>query len=176
MLRVCALSVKEGYSHFLYGGNEGVAERLRDRLVGLFPGLNVVGTYTPPFRPLSADEEGELSQLISRLRPDIIWVGLSTPKQERFVAEYLHKLDTTLMFAVGAAFDFHTGKFQESPEWVKVIGMRWFHRLCQEPRRLWKRYLFNNPRFVASILLQIVGLRKYDLIGESPERLAPSRD
>ena len=164
MIRVCACSVRNGYRHFLYGGNVGVAERLKNCLVDRFPGLNIVGTYTPPFRPLSTVEEDELSQLVSRLKPDVFWVGLSTPKQERFVAEYLNKLDTTLMFAVGAAFDIHTGKIRESPEWVKVMGMQWFHRLYQEPRRLWKRYLLNNPRFLASAFLQCTGLRKYDLV------------
>jgi N-acetylglucosaminyldiphosphoundecaprenol N-acetyl-beta-D-mannosaminyltransferase len=105
------------------------------------------------------------------LKPDIFWVGLSTPKQERFVAEYLPKLDTTLMFTVGAAFDIHSGGIQESPSWVKAIGMQWFHRLCQEPRRLWKRYLFNNSRFIINILMQLFGLRNYDLYSPS---LAPS--
>jgi N-acetylglucosaminyldiphosphoundecaprenol N-acetyl-beta-D-mannosaminyltransferase len=171
MLRVCELSLKKGYTHFLYGGNVGVAEKLRDCLVRQFPGLNVVGTYTPPFRPLSAIEVSELSELVSRLKPDIFWVGLSTPKQERFVAEYLHKLDTKLMFAVGAAFDIHIGKIQESPEWVKAIGMQWFHRLCQEPGRLWKRYLLNNPRFVAGVFLQFAGLRKYELAARSASPL-----
>lgn len=163
MLRVCEVSLKKGYTHFFYGGNVGVAEELRDCMTRKFPGLKVLGTYTPPFRPLSAAEEAELSELVSRSKPDILWVGLSTPKQERFAAEYLHKLDTTLMFAVGAAFDIHSGRIQESPMWLKAIGMQWFHRLCQEPRRLWKRYLFNNSRFVARILMQFFHLMNYDL-------------
>jgi N-acetylglucosaminyldiphosphoundecaprenol N-acetyl-beta-D-mannosaminyltransferase len=161
MLRVCELSVKKGYRHFLYGGNVGVAETLKACLVRQFPGLRVVGTYTPPFRPLREAEVAALSDLLSRLKPDIFWVGLSTPKQERFVAEYLHRLDTKLMFAVGAAFDIHIGRIRESPEWVKAIGMQWFHRLLQDPGRLWKRYCFNNPGFVARIFLQFAGLRKY---------------
>jgi N-acetylglucosaminyldiphosphoundecaprenol N-acetyl-beta-D-mannosaminyltransferase len=167
MLRVCELSVTNGYTHFFYGGNVGVAEQLRDSLVRRFPGLNVVGTYTPPFRPLLGTEAAELSRLISQLKPDIFWVGLSTPKQEKFMAEYLHKMDTKLMFAVGAAFDIHTGKIRESPEWVKTIGMQWLHRLCQDPGRLWRRYLVNNPRFLASMFLQFTGLKKFRLTAPS---------
>lgn len=173
MLRACGMSVKKGYTHFLYGGNTGVAQKLKDTLETKFPGLKIVGTYTPPFRPFTPAEAAELSALVSRLKPDMFWVGLSTPKQERFCAEYLQKLETKLMFAVGAAFDIHIGKVNESPRWVKVIGMQWFHRLCQEPKRLWKRYLFNIPRFLVKIALQFAGFKKLSLAAPSSEAGAP---
>jgi N-acetylglucosaminyldiphosphoundecaprenol N-acetyl-beta-D-mannosaminyltransferase len=162
MMEVCSVSVERGYTHFLYGGVEGVADRLKSELTTKFPGLNVVGTYTPPFRPLNASENAELQATISKLRPDFFWVGLSTPKQERFMAEYLSKLDAKVMVGVGAAFDIHTGRAQDSPDWVKSAGLQWLHRLLQEPSRLWKRYLINNPIFMYKMTSQLLGLTKYE--------------
>jgi N-acetylglucosaminyldiphosphoundecaprenol N-acetyl-beta-D-mannosaminyltransferase len=155
--------VSRGFTHFLYGGAPGVAEDLKRNLEVRFPGLRVVGTYTPPFRPLSMDEHFDLVQQVNSAKPDIIWVGLSTPKQERFMAEYVSKFDASLMLGVGAAFDLHTGRMIDSPEWVKKSGMQWAHRLLQDPRRLWKRYLVNNPKFLMAISAQLLGLRHYQL-------------
>jgi N-acetylglucosaminyldiphosphoundecaprenol N-acetyl-beta-D-mannosaminyltransferase len=149
------------YTHFLCGGKEHVAEELRERLIARFPWAKVVGTFTPPFRELDGREEAELLERVHGLRPDIVWVGISTPKQERFMRQYLHRLDTTLMFGVGAAFDYHTGRIEDSPQWVKTAGLQWVHRLLQDPRHLWRRYLRNNPAFVWHIALQLTGLRKY---------------
>jgi N-acetylglucosaminyldiphosphoundecaprenol N-acetyl-beta-D-mannosaminyltransferase len=162
MLNVCAASIEKGHTHFLYGGNDGVAEQLKQVLTARFPGLKIVGTYTPPFRPLNAAENAELQSEISRLRPDFFWVGLSTPKQERFMAEYLSILDAKIMVGVGAAFDIHTGRAKDSPDWVKAAGMQWLHRLLQEPSRLWKRYLINNPIFVYKMASQLLGFTRYD--------------
>lgn len=153
------------YTHFLYGGEEGVAEQLRERFTRSYPWAHILGTYTPPFRDLNAEEEGSLVARIRELKPDIIWVGISTPKQERFMHRYLHLLDTTLMFGVGAAYDFHTGRILDAPQWIKTIGMQWMHRLLQDPRRLWKRYLRNNPAFLWHIALQLSGLRQYPATG-----------
>lgn len=163
MLTVARRSELKGWSHFLYGGEDGVAEKLRDVLCSRFPSMNIVGTYTPPFRRLTREEELVLIRVLDRVRPDIVWVGLSTPKQERFMAEYLPLLNTTLMIGVGAAFDFHTGRIADSPLWVKRCGLQWLHRLIQEPSRLWRRYLFNNPRFLIEAGLQLAGVRRYEL-------------
>lgn len=163
MLAVCEMTVATGGRHFFYGGAEGVAEELRERLEEQFPGIRIVGSYTPPFRPLNEDEEKELVERVARAKPDIIWVGLSTPKQERFMSEWLDRLDTTLMFGVGAAFDFHTGRVRQAPPWMRRSGLEWFFRLCCEPRRLWRRYLRNNPRFVLRAGLQTLGLKRYSL-------------
>lgn len=163
MLEVCAMSVAKGYTHFLYGGADGVAEQLKAALLSKFPGLRIVGTYTPPFRPLNEAEKEDLCARVSSATPDIFWVGLSTPKQERFMAEYLPRLDTRVMVGVGAAFDVHTGRIQDAPDWVKNAGLQWLHRLGQEPGRLWKRYLYNNPRFVLKMTSQLLGLSKYPL-------------
>ncbi len=156
MLEVCRRSVAAGQTHFLYGGAAGVAEELKRRLRREFPEIRIVGTFTPPFRPLTPAEEEQLLEQVARAKPDIFWVGLSTPKQERFMAAYLPKLDTRVMLGVGAAFDFHTGRAQDAPGWVKRSGLQWLHRLSQDPRRLWRRYLINNPVFVAKFIRQLL--------------------
>jgi N-acetylglucosaminyldiphosphoundecaprenol N-acetyl-beta-D-mannosaminyltransferase len=163
MLDVCEASARRGFAHFFYGGARGVAEELRSKLTGCFPGLRVVGTFEPPFRPLNAQEAETLKRQVEACQPDMMWVGLSTPKQEKFMAEYLPKLSVTLMAGVGAAFDFHTGRLKQAPRWMQNAGLEWVFRLCMEPRRLWRRYLTNNPRFVALALTQLLGLRHYPL-------------
>ena len=162
MLSVCARSVEHGFTHFLYGGKTEVAEQLKKNLERMFPGIKVVGTYTPPFRPLNEEEKQDLQNVIQKLRPDIIWVGLSTPKQEVFMSENIDVLACKIMIGVGAAFDIHTGTVSDAPGWVKQAGLQWLHRLCQEPSRLWRRYLINNSGFVWKILLQFCGLRRYE--------------
>jgi len=165
MLDVCAWSETSGCRHFFFGGAQGVAEELRDKLTARFPRLQVVGCYTPPFRPLNPDEERDLQKRVQAAKPDIFWVGLSTPKQEKFMAEYIHKLDVTLMIGVGAAFDFHTGRVKQAPLWMQRSGLEWFYRVYQEPRRLAMRYLKNNPRFLLKVAGQLSGVRKYELGG-----------
>ncbi len=162
--------------HFFYGGAPGIAEELKASLVSRFPWVSVVGTYTPPYCDLSADEESDLIARVSEVRPDIIWVGISTPRQELFMARYLARLDTKLMFGVGAAFDYHTGRIRDCDEWIKQVGMQWLHRLLQDPKRLWKRYLRNNPAFLWHITCQFAGLRKTapSLRVSAPKRSAPS--
>ena len=128
-----------------------------------FRDLQVVGCHTPPFRPLAAAEKMQLQEMIRAARPDILWVGLSTPKQERFMAEFLPQLEVTLMIGVGAAFDFHAGRLKQAPRWMQRSGLEWFYRLCQEPRRLARRYLQNNPLFLLKIAGQFLGLKRYSL-------------
>ncbi len=149
------------YTHFLYGGKDGIAEELAAGFAAQFPWARIVGTWTPPFRDLLPSEEQKLIATIDRLKPDIIWVGISTPKQDKFMQKYLARFETTLMFGVGAAFDFHTGRIRDCSNWIKLAGLQWLHRLLQDPRRLWRRYLRNNPAFLWCIALQLTGLRKY---------------
>jgi len=163
MLRLCELSVSTGLKHFFYGGAEGVTELLKQRLVQRFPALQVVGTYTPPFRALNAEEEQHLAELVAKTQPHFFWVGLSTPKQEKFMASYVNRLDAAVFLGVGAAFDFHAGRVRQAPRWMQRSGLEWFFRLCTEPRRLWKRYLKNNPLFVGRAFCQLTGLRKYPM-------------
>jgi len=160
MLEMCALP---GCRHFLYGGSNGTVHLLKKRLEVLVPGVQIVGVYEPPWRPLNPEEEKELFTLVKQSQPDIFWVGLSTPKQEKFMAAYLPKLATTLMVGVGAAFDIHSGRLKQAPRWMQRSGLEWFYRLCQEPRRLWRRYLANNPRFLFWAACQLLRLKKFTL-------------
>jgi len=148
-------------AHFLYGGVEGVAAELRDRLKRDFPAARIVGAVTPPFHDLSSAEQDDFVAAIAELKPDIIWIGLGCPKQELFMSRYLPLLDTRLMFGVGAAFDFHTGRIRHCAPWIKRAGLHWLHRLIQNPRRLWRRALFIIPTFLCHIVLQLTGLRRY---------------
>ena len=163
MLDVCQWSESSRCRHFFYGGAPGIAEQLAQRLRARFSRLNIVGCYTPPFRPLTGEEEAQLRGMVTAARPDIIWVGLSTPKQEKFMVEFLPKLETTLMIGVGAAFDFHAGRVKQAPRWMQRCGLEWFFRLCSEARRVWRRYLRNNPIFLFKIGTQLLRLRKYPL-------------
>jgi N-acetylglucosaminyldiphosphoundecaprenol N-acetyl-beta-D-mannosaminyltransferase len=163
MAELCRWSSSREYRHFLYGGKPGVTELLRGRLKQQFPGIRVVGTYTPPFGPLSRAQEHELRRQVAACKPDVLWVGLSTPRQERFMAEHIGKLDVALMAGVGAAFDIHAGLTTDSPEWIKRCGLQWLDRLRKEPRRLWRRYLKNNPAFVWNLALQVAGVRHFSV-------------
>ena len=163
MLRVCEMSVARGWTHFFYGGEPGVAEELKRSMERRFPGLKVAGTCTPPFRPLTRPEQEALVRQVDSLRPDVFWVGLSTPKQERFMEKYWRELNATLFIGVGAAFDFHTGRVRQAPGWMQRSGLEWLFRLGCEPRRLWKRYFKNNPRFIWRAFCQISGIKEYPL-------------
>jgi N-acetylglucosaminyldiphosphoundecaprenol N-acetyl-beta-D-mannosaminyltransferase len=162
MLETCRAGLEFGYRHFLYGGAEGVATALADKLRARFPGLQVVGTHTPPFRELTEEEDQAVVDKINAARPDIVWVGLSTPKQERWMAAHLGRIETPVMIGVGAAFDFLSGKKPQAPRWAQRSGLEWLFRLASEPRRLWPRYR-QYPKFVLLALGQWLGLRDYSL-------------
>lgn len=163
MLEVCRVSAANGLRHFFYGGANGAALELKAKLTARFPGLEVVGTYEPPFRPLNAAERAGLEAQVSASRPHVFWVGLSTPKQERFMAEYLPRLDTHLMVGVGAAFDFHSGRARQAPRWIQRSGFEWLYRISKDPKRLWRRSAENIPCFVFKVGCQLTGLKKYPL-------------
>ena len=164
MLNLCENGRTEGFTHFLYGGKPGVADDLRRTLENRFPGLRVVGTYCPPFRPLDEGERENLQEIVEGLQPDFFWVGISTPKQEKFMYEYLPVLrEAKIFLGVGAAFDLLTGHVKQAPAWMQRIGMEWFFRLTQEPRRLAWRYLVYNPLFVLRLILQGLHPERYPL-------------
>ena len=172
MLTFCEVSERKGYRHFFYGGGAGVAERLASRLKQRFPRLVIAGTFCPPFRPLLPAEDNDIVQRINDARPDIVWVGLSTPKQERWMRAHLGRLTAPVLVGVGAAFDFNAGLKAQAPRWMQRTGLEWLFRLITEPRRLWRRYLLNNPRFVFLVLLQMLGFRRYAMADPAiPERL-----
>jgi len=163
MLEMCKMSVQRGYKHFLYGGKPGIADDLKEVLLTRFPGLQITGTFTPPFRPLTSAEQVDLAKMLADSEADILWCGLSTPKQERFMADYFSKLPAKLLVGVGAAFDINSGHLKDAPSWMKKSGLQWFFRLLTEPRRLASRYLKNNPRFLWLMCLQLSGIRKFTL-------------
>ena len=161
MLLVFAHGEGRGYRHFLYGATEGTLALLRANLLRRFPEAKIVGTHAPPFRPLSDAETVSVAAEIDASGADIVWVGLSTPKQEAWMARSRPLLQAPMLIGVGAAFDFHAGLKPQAPALVQRAGMEWAFRLACEPRRLWRRYLTNNPRFVVAIAAQVLGLRKY---------------
>ena len=163
LLAVCDAGRAVGLRHYFYGGAPGVAETLREKLTARFPGLDVAGTFSPPYRPPTAEENAALRAEITRLRTDVIWISLGTPKQEKFMAEHAAMLDAAVLIGVGAAFDFHSGRIRQAPSWLQRSGFEWLFRLCTEPRRLTARYLITNPLFVLHVLLQRTGLKKYPL-------------
>lgn len=152
MLAVCASAAQHGWSSYLYGGADGVAERLAAQLVLRFPALKIAGTHSPPFRPLLPEEEEDVVTRINSSGADLVWVGLSTPRQERWMQAMRPRLDASVLLGVGAAFDFHAGLLRQAPPWMRQSGLEWAFRLGVEPRRLWRRYLRNNPEFVVRVL------------------------
>ncbi|HVU15701.1 MAG TPA: WecB/TagA/CpsF family glycosyltransferase [Candidatus Didemnitutus sp.] len=163
LLAVCDAGRSAGLRHYFYGGAPGIAPELARRLSDRFPGLRIAGTFTPPFRPLDAGEFEAFRLDVATHRPDIIWVGLGTPKQERFMAAHWAKLDTGLMVGIGAAFDFHSGRVPQAPRWMQRIGLEWLFRLATEPRRLAKRYFVFNSLFLLRAFAQLTGLKKYPI-------------
>ncbi len=149
------------YEHFLYGGAPGVAELLANKMRNQY-GIRVAGTYSPPFRKLTPDEEQEIIRMIQSTSPDVLWVGLSTPKQEKWMWAFRKRLSVPVMVGVGAAFDFHTGRTKQAPVWMREHGLEWFFRLVSEPRRLWRRYLIYGSQFVWNINLEILGLKRFN--------------
>jgi N-acetylglucosaminyldiphosphoundecaprenol N-acetyl-beta-D-mannosaminyltransferase len=151
MLAMSEIAAQRGFRVFLYGGKPGTPELLGSRLQERFPGLQLVGMLSPPFRALTDDEIEIENEIINEARPDVVWVGLSTPKQERWMAERRPALDAPLLFGVGAAFDFHAGLVRQAPSVMQRAGLEWLFRLGCEQRRLWRRYCRNNPAFVVRI-------------------------
>jgi len=152
MLECCDWGRAEGYNHYFYGGAPGVAERLAHSLCCKYPGLRVVGTYCPPFRDLSDDEDAAILERINQVRPDIVWVGLGTPKQEKWMADHVRRVDATSLIGVGAAFDFHSGNIRRARPWIRSLGLEWAYRAAHDPGR-WRRYI-DIPRFILSVIEQ----------------------
>ncbi|MGH9683082.1 MAG: WecB/TagA/CpsF family glycosyltransferase [Candidatus Acidiferrales bacterium] len=149
------------YRHFFYGGAPGVADGLAKRLQQQF-NIFVAGTYTPPFRALTLEEENEVAACVQASSPDVLWVGLSTPKQERWMYEHRAKLNVPVMLGVGAAFDLNSGNLRQAPPWMRENGLEWLFRLLVEPRRLWRRYLVAIPKSMWSVSLELFHIKKFD--------------
>jgi N-acetylglucosaminyldiphosphoundecaprenol N-acetyl-beta-D-mannosaminyltransferase len=163
MLAFSELAAERGFRNYYYGGAEGVPETLAEALTARFPGLEVVGTYSPPFRDLTEEEDQAIIDAINEAKPDIVWIGLGSPKQDAWMAEHRARLNAPVLIGVGAAFDFLSGRKRQAPRWMQRNGLEWFYRLVHEPRRLWRRYLINNSLFIYFMLLQLIGLRRVPL-------------
>lgn len=162
MLTFCQQTAARGYRHFLYGGAPGVPEQLAEVLSSRCPGMIIAGTYSPPYRQLTPQEDQDIAAMINQADPDVLWVGLSTPKQEHWMHRQQHSLKVPVMAGVGAAFDLHTGRVRQAPSWMREHGLEWLFRLSQEPRRLWRRYAIQGSRFVWNVGLELLGLRRFE--------------
>ena len=161
--RSATCSQKTGHTHFFYGGRSGVADRLAATMRRRFPGVRIAGTFTPPLATAEELCNPQTASLINDARPDIVWVGVSSPKQEFWMACMRPLLQAPVLVGVGAAFDFHAGTVSQAPRWMQRGGLEWLFRLVTEPRRLWRRYLIDNPWFLFELGRQKLGLKRYDL-------------
>lgn len=157
----CLATEGQGVRHFFYGGAPGVADQLARNLQDCFRGMQIAGCYSPPFRSLSAEEDQQIVRQINASRADIVWVGLSTPKQEDWMYQHRGTLEVPVLVGVGAAFDFHTGRVRQAPRWLRENGLEWLYRLLQEPRRLWRRYLVGGGKFLVLVALETLRLKRY---------------
>jgi N-acetylglucosaminyldiphosphoundecaprenol N-acetyl-beta-D-mannosaminyltransferase len=153
------VGVSRGYRHFLYGGNEGVADELSRKLQERYPGIQVVGTFCPPFQPLTESEAVRIAGLINGADPHIVWVGLGCPKQDHWMHRFRPLLRAPVLIGVGAGFDFLSGRKPLAPRWIQRSGFEWLYRMLSEPRRLWPRYSRVVPRFLYLVLLDWLGRR-----------------
>ncbi len=149
------------YRHFLYGGKDGVADRLARTLAARY-GAKIAGVYSPPFRPLRPEERDDVIKTINSSNADVLWVGLSTPKQEIWMDEYKDRLRVPVALGVGAAFDINSGLAKQAPPWMREHGFEWLFRLLSEPRRLWRRYLLYGPEFVFNVACELLSVRKFE--------------
>jgi N-acetylglucosaminyldiphosphoundecaprenol N-acetyl-beta-D-mannosaminyltransferase len=161
MRRYSQRCATQGHRVWLYGGrDQGHLVQLALRLRQQHPGIKIVGGYAPPFRPLTSEEEDALVEQVNQAKPDVLWVGIGVPKQEKWMAHIRERLDVPVMCAVGAAFDFHAGRISQAPAWMQDRGLEWTYRIAQEPRRLLPRYLYYNPRFMLAFARQFASERR----------------
>ena len=159
-LALCEYGVSRGWRHYFYGSTEETVKALAQSLTQRFPGLQVAGYYSPPFRQLIPEEDEAIVAQINAASPDLVWVGLGMPKQELWMAEHAPRLDAPVVLAVGAAFDFHSGVKRQAPRWMQKSGLEWLFRLSQEPGRLWRRYPIGNTRFLWLLFRELLPWRQ----------------
>jgi N-acetylglucosaminyldiphosphoundecaprenol N-acetyl-beta-D-mannosaminyltransferase len=159
MIMLCAFAEQSDLTVGFYGGQQRVIDGIKERAKVDYPNLKIVYAFSPPFRPLTDVEDAEITAEINRKKPDLLFMGLGCPKQENWMAAHKNRVDT-VMLGVGASFDFYAGNVKESPEWLGKFGLEWLFRLTQEPKRLWRRYLILNPRFMWLATRQLLKSRK----------------
>lgn len=155
-------TLSKEYRHFLFGGSPGVADTLADKLRERMPSVHIAGTLSPPFRKVKPEEDEKIIASINATNPDVVWVGLSAPKQDHWMHEHRNRLTAPVVVGVGAAFDFHAGIKRQAPAWMQENGFEWLFRLLQEPKRLWRRYLVYGSQFFFYVFMELTGLRKFD--------------
>ena len=159
---LCNTGQAKGLRHYFYGGKAGVPETIIKNLRSKYPDFAVVGFYSPPFRVLTEGEDSAIVDVINKSNADIVWVGLSTPKQEFWMRDHVGRIRGATLIGIGAAFDFHSGTIARAPRWMQRSGLERLHRLASEPRRLWRRYLIVAPLFLVSIVHEELSqFRKY---------------
>ncbi len=154
----CAVAARRGYRHFFYGGAKGVPESLAANLRSEFGGTNIVGMHSPPFRPLTKEEDDAVVRMINEAKPDVLWIGLGCPKQEKWAFEHRSRLNVPIIASVGQAFDIYSGRTVQAPGWMRDSGLEWLFRLATNPRRLWKRYLVYNSQFLFFVAREMIGI------------------
>jgi N-acetylglucosaminyldiphosphoundecaprenol N-acetyl-beta-D-mannosaminyltransferase len=161
MGQACERAATVGHRLYLYGGsNQGALVQLALNLRHRYPGIKIVGGYSPPHRPLTDEERLAVADEINHTEADIVWIGIGVPKQEKWMAQMRPQLESPLLVGVGAAFDFHAGLKSQAPIWIQEAGLEWAYRLAHEPRRLWRRYLRYNPRFLGAFARQLSERRR----------------
>lgn len=161
MLEVASKAKEKGYTFFLYGGMPDAPDKMEAFLQSKFDGIKVVGKYSPPFRPLTPEEDAEVCRMINEAKPDFVWVGLGSPKQDAWIYEHREKIRGTIMIASGATFDFFSGRIKQAPKFIRDSGFEWLYRLTQDFRRLWKRYTVYNVVFIVAFVLQRLRILKF---------------
>jgi len=162
MLEFFRSTSMKGYKHFFYGGAAETLEKLVKELRKLFPSIEIVGSYSPPFRILSPQEDGSVVEMINKAAPDVLWVGLGCPKQESWMNEHRDRLNARVLLGVGQAFAIHARQAVQAPFWLREHGFEWLFRLLVEPRRLWKRYLVYNSQFLCLLFLEVFKLKRFE--------------
>lgn len=153
MGEIFAISVQEGYRHYFYGSTQETLDKLRDKLAERYPGIQIVGMYSPPFRSLAEDEDAEVVKRINAANPDFVWIGLGAPKQEIWMNQHQREING-LMIGVGAGFDYYADNIQRAPQWMQDHNLEWLYRLMQDPKRLFKRYLYTNTKFIWNVMIR----------------------
>ena len=150
---ILKISEEKGYRHYFYGSTEQTLSKLNKEIHKKYPNVNIVGMYSPPFRELTSEEDDEIVRMINSQKPDFVWVGLGAPKQEKWMASHKNRMDG-FMVGVGAAFDYFAGNISRAPLWMQKINLEWLYRLFQDPKRLFKRYLYTNTRFIWNVVIR----------------------
>lgn len=163
MLEVSSKAKEKGYTYFLYGGYPGAADKMEEYLKERFDEVNIVGKYSPPFRPLTEEEDNQVIEMINAAKPDFLWIGLGSPKQDIWIQERLNKIKGSIIVPSGATFDFFSGRIKQAPKFIRDVGFEWLYRLFKDFRRLWKRYTIYNVVFLVAFTLQLLRIVKFEV-------------